>query len=173
MKEDKSDETPEGMVKYKELKTKYDATINNEATEMESFVYKLQEYVFDYFNLITKEYYLSLDLHSEDQEYVKTIKKQQEEIDEQIKEEDLLEPLPEGLNKEMANQLLSEKEAVMQRVFMQIQNVRQNGQNYDLEKTISLNEKMFGDRMYLKTKYTGKDLQRAVHKLGIYKEKME
>ena len=58
MKEDKSDETPEGMVKYKELKTKYDATINNEATEMESFVYKLQEYVFDYFNLITKEYYL-------------------------------------------------------------------------------------------------------------------
>ena len=31
---------------------------------------------------------------------------------------------------------------------------------------------MFEDRMYLKTKYSGKDLQRAIHKHGIYKERM-
>jgi hypothetical protein len=44
---------------------------------------------------------------------------------------------------------------------------------YDLENTILLNKMMFEDRMYLKTNYTGKDLQRAIHKHGIYKEKME
>lgn len=31
---------------------------------------------------------------------------------------------------------------------------------------------MFEDRMYLKTGYSGKDLQRAIHKFGIYKERM-
>lgn len=91
------------MVKYKELQAKYDAILKDESTEMEAFVYKLQEYVFDYFNLITKEYYLSLDFYAADMEYVNTIKKQQEEIDEQMKEEEISEPIPEDLTKEVAN----------------------------------------------------------------------
>ena len=35
-----------------------------------------------------------------------------------------------------------------------------------------LNKFMFEDRMYLKTRFTGKDLQRAIHKHGIYKARM-
>ena len=41
---------------------------------MESFAKKLQEIVFDYFNLITKEYYLSIDHYSQDFEYKKAVK---------------------------------------------------------------------------------------------------
>lgn len=32
---------------------------------------------------------------------------------------------------------------------------------------------MFEDKMYLKTGYSGKNLQCAIHKFGIYKERME
>ena len=69
MKEEKLDTTPEGMVQYKELQAKYDAVLKNESVEMESFAKKLQEIVFDYFNLITKEYYLSIDHYSQEMEY--------------------------------------------------------------------------------------------------------
>jgi len=36
-----------------------------------------------------------------------------------------------------------------------------------------LNKCMFDDKMFLQTGYTGKDLQRAVVKLGIYDERMK
>ena len=48
-----------------------------------------------------------------------------------------------------------------------------DGQNYDLEQTVLLNKTMFDDKMYLKTGFTGKDLQRAVRKYGIYDRKMK
>ena len=35
-----------------------------------------------------------------------------------------------------------------------------------------LNKTMFDDRMYLKTGFTGKDLQRGIKKFGIYDRKM-
>ena len=31
---------------------------------------------------------------------------------------------------------------------------------------------MFEDRMFISTGFSGKDLQRAIHKFGIYKERM-
>lgn len=91
MKEEKLEQTPEGMVKYKELQDKYDAVLKNEGTEMDSFTMKVQEYVFDYFNLIIKEYYRSLDIWGQDLEYVKAIKDQYEVIDKQMEEEELSE----------------------------------------------------------------------------------
>ena len=57
------------MVQYKELQVKYDTILKGESAEMESFAKKLQEFVFDYFNLIVKEYYLSIDHYSLEMEY--------------------------------------------------------------------------------------------------------
>ena len=91
MKEEKLEQTPEGMVKYKELHDKYDAVLKNEGTEMDSFTMKVQEYVFDYFNLIIKEYYRSLDIWGQDMDYVNAIKGQYEVIDKQMEEEELSE----------------------------------------------------------------------------------
>ena len=44
---------------------------------------------------------------------------------------------------------------------------------YDFEQTILLNKVMFEDKMYLKTGYSGQDLERAIHKFGIYAERMK
>jgi len=53
---------------------------------------------------------------------------------------------------------------------MQSQN---SNAKFDFEQTVLLNRTMFDDKMYLKTGYTGKDLQRAIMKHGIYDERMK
>lgn len=49
----------------------------------------------------------------------------------------------------------------------------QDGGAFDFEQTVLLNRTMFDDKMYLKTGFSGKDLERAIHKFGIYAERME
>jgi hypothetical protein len=44
---------------------------------------------------------------------------------------------------------------------------------YDEEKTVFLNKTMFDDRMYMRVGFTGKDLQRAIVKHGIFEEKLK
>ena len=44
--------------------------------------------------------------------------------------------------------------------------------NFDFDQTVILNRTMFDDKMYVKTGFTGKDLQRAIQKHGIYEERM-
>ena len=112
------------MMMAKELQAKYDGVLKGESAEMEKFTMKLQDYVFDYFNLIVKEYYLSLDKWGQDLEYTKAIKEKYDLIDKQMEEEDLQEEIPEDLTKEVAEQLLSEKEALLKRCMDQVQNIR-------------------------------------------------
>ena len=151
--------------------------LKTETKDMEEYTIQLQDHVFDYFNLIVKEYYMSLDKRGADNDYVKTIKEEYKKIDEEADEEEMKEEIPEGLTQPIAEQLLNEKEALLKNVYgqiVQMQNRGQvDGQNYDLEQTVVLNKTMFDDKMYLKTGFSGKDLQRAVRKFGIYDRKMK
>ena len=151
--------------------------LKTETKDMEEYTIQLQDHVFDYFNLIVKEYYMSLDKWGADNDYVKTIKEEYKKIDEEADEEEMKEEIPEGLTQPIAEQLLNEKEALLKNVYgqiVQMQNRGQvDGQNYDLEQTVVLNKTMFDDKMYLKTGFSGKDLQRAVRKFGIYDRKMK
>ena len=51
---------------------------------MEEFTVELQDNVFDYFNLIVKEYYMSLDKYGSDPDYVKIIKEEYAKIDKEV-----------------------------------------------------------------------------------------
>ena len=151
--------------------------LKTETKYREEYTIQLQDHGFDYFNLIVKEYYMSLDKWGADNDYVKTIKEEYKKIDEEADEEEMKEEIPEGLTQPIAEQLLNEKEALLKNVYgqiVQMQNRGQvDGQNYDLEQTVVLNKTMFDDKMYLKTGFSGKDLQRAVRKFGIYDRKMK
>lgn len=87
---------------------------------MEKFTIALQDHVFDYFNLIVKEYYMSLDKWAADPEYVRIIKEEYKKIDDEADEEELKEEVPEGLTSLIAEQLLSEKETLLKNVYSQI-----------------------------------------------------
>ena len=84
---------------------------------MEEYTIKLQDHVFDYFNLIVKEYYMSLDKWGADSDYVKTIKEEYKKIDDEADEEEMKEEIPEGLSQPIAEQLLNEKEALLKNVY--------------------------------------------------------
>lgn len=87
---------------------------------MEQFTIHLQDIIFDYFNLIVKEYYMALDKWSADDDYVKQVKEEYAKIDKEVDEEELSVAIPEELTKAMAEQLLAEKEGLLKNVYSQV-----------------------------------------------------
>lgn len=139
---------------------KYDALLRGEREENDLFVQDLQETVFDYFNLIVKEYYMAIEKWGRDMEYVEAIKKKYEEIDKEIEEDEKQVEVPEGLTKEVAEQLLREKEELLIKIYEQLNQMQQvaSAGNFDFETTVLLNRTMFDDKMMIKTGFSGKDL---------------
>lgn len=86
-----------------DLRQKYESILKNEQNDIDGFVEKLQELIFDYFNMIKKEYYLTLDKQSSDLDYVKCVKEVYSKIDKEMYDEEVSQPTPEGLTKEIAN----------------------------------------------------------------------
>ena len=115
---------------------------------------------------------MTLDRLAKDQDYVKQVKEQYAKIDKEFEEDEKTNPIPEGLTKPVAQQLLAEKEQLLQKVFTQLQqHVQDSGVDY--EQSILMNRTMFDDKMYLNTGFTGKDLQRAIMQHGIYDERLK
>lgn len=145
--------------------------LKGEDAEVTALTLSLQEAVFDYFNLIVKDYYMSIDKWGQEAEYTSAVKAEYAKIDDELKKEEESVPVPEGLTREMAEQLLQEKEALLTNIYTQLtqmQHSKTQEANFDFEQTVLLNRTMFDDKMYVKTGYSGKDLQRAIMKLGIY-----
>ena len=65
----------------KQLKEKYHAILKGEKADIEAYSEKLEELMFDYFNMIKKEYYMALEKWASDDEYVKQIKDKYAKID--------------------------------------------------------------------------------------------
>jgi hypothetical protein len=121
-------------------------------------VSKLQDTVFDYFNIIVKEYTLALDKwHGSD--YTQILKENYEKIDKEFEDMELAEEIPEGLTKELSLHLLKEKEERLTSVYQQLQSIQmQESSGVDFDSTILLNRTMFDDKMFIKTGYSGQDL---------------
>jgi hypothetical protein len=94
--------SPEDQAKGKEFQTEYTAILKSETKDMETYTINLQDHVFDYFNLIVKEYYMSLDKWGADNEYVKLIKEEYKKIDDEADDEEAKEEIPEFLNQATA-----------------------------------------------------------------------
>lgn len=122
--------------------------------------------MFDFFNMIKKEYYMALEKWAVDEQYVKEIKEKYAQIDQEMYDEEMALAVPETLTREVANQLLSEKESLLTNVFQQIRQMKMqhllqgSGEKppFDEEQTIFINKSIYDDRMFIKTGFTGKDL---------------
>ena len=117
---------------------------------------------------------MAIEKWGRDMEYVEAIKQQYEKIDKEFEEDEKQVGVPEGLTKEIAEQLLSEKEELLLKIYEQLQHVQTSAQgNFDFESTVLLNRTMFDDKMMIRTGFSGKDLQRAIIKHGIYDQRMK
>lgn len=76
--------------------------------------------MFDYFNMIKKEYYMTLDKWASDNDYIKEIKEKYAKIDQQMQDEEMGVPVPESLTKDVANSLFTEKESLLTNVYQKI-----------------------------------------------------
>ncbi len=47
-----------------------------------------------------------------------------------------------------------------------------SGQNIDFQQTLLLSTKQYDDRVFLKTGFTDKEVRRAIHKHGIYNQRL-
>ena len=56
---------------------------------MEKYNEKLEEMMFDYFNMIKKEYFMSLDKWASDADYIASIKEKYAKIDQEMKDEEM------------------------------------------------------------------------------------
>ena len=124
---------------------------------------------------------MALDKWATDPDYIKQVKDEYAKIDKEMYDEEMSVEVPEGLTKDIANQLLSEKEALLTHVYQQIRQMKvshmmQGGAGqpkFDEEKTIFFNKSIFDDKMYLSYGFTGKDLQRAIVKHGLFDERLK
>ena len=102
---------------------------------------------------------MAIEKWGRDMEYVEAIKKQYEKIDKEFEEDEKQVEVPEGLTKEVAEQLLQEKEELLLKIYEQLQTVSSQTQgNFDFESTVLLNRTMFDDKMMIRTGFSGKDL---------------
>lgn len=76
--------------------------MKGEDKEVTELTLQLQEIVFDYFNLIVKEYYMAQDKWSNDPIYVEELRAEYEKIDKEIEKDEMSEEVPEDLNEKMA-----------------------------------------------------------------------
>ena len=77
-----------------ELKEKYHAMLKGEKGDIEKYHEKLEEMMFDFFNMIKKEYIMSLEKYASDSNYLTEIKEKYKKIDEEMKEEEMSLPVP-------------------------------------------------------------------------------
>ena len=82
----------------KELVNEYQETLRGETNALNNFTQQLQDYVFDYFNIIVKEYLMSLDKWGSDEDYVKQVKEGYGKVDKEIEEDERSYALPEKLD---------------------------------------------------------------------------
>ena len=87
----------------KEQKEKYHTMLKGEKADIEKYSEKLEEMMFDYFFMIKKEYYMSLDKWASDTDYVTQVKQKYAQVDQEMKDEEMNQPIPESLNKDVAN----------------------------------------------------------------------
>ena len=80
--------------------------------------------MFDYFNLITREYHLALDKFNGMMDYKEELVNEQKAIEKQIEDEDMAQPVPEGLTREISEQLLKEKEEAMMKIYQQLTQIQ-------------------------------------------------
>lgn len=72
-----------------ELRKKYHEVLKGETEDLDKFVERLQEHLFDFFNMIRKEYYMSLDKWATDNDYVKQVKDEYAKVDKELYEDEM------------------------------------------------------------------------------------
>ena len=86
------------MEEVRAIHKQYQEVLRGEANDINAFTQDIQDTVFDYFNMIVKEYLMTIDKWGSDPDYVAQIKEEYVKIDKELEEENKAIPLPQELS---------------------------------------------------------------------------
>lgn len=143
----------------------YTKLVLDSQTEQTEIKIEVKNIVFDYFNIIVKEYEIAYTRYNKDKDYIEEISRIQDEIDKEYVATKYVSP--EELTKEKATEILTERSKKYRGQILQSIQMMQNSQGGDLEGQIALATIQIDDSIYLNSGYRKEELLKAKEKYQI------
>ena len=124
----------------------------------------MKDLVFDYFNIITKEYEIAYEKWKADADYTEAVQKIKEEVDREFVAKKF-EELPSGLTLEKAKAIISRKQEMINDLLMK--SIQSRGANAQGElqidqKELVLEISKFDDQLYIEEGFRKEEIERAI-----------
>jgi hypothetical protein len=102
---------------------RWEAEMDSRPKEFQTVQMEMKDIVFDYFNIITKEYELAFEKWKETSEYVERITKIKLETEQEYVSNKFME-LPAGLTKEKTEEIIKRKQEIVNQIMVRAMNER-------------------------------------------------
>ena len=124
----------------------------------------MKDIVFDYFNIITKEYELAFEKWKDDPVYVEAITKIKLETEQEYVSNKFLE-LPAGLTKEKTEEIIKRKQEIVNEIMLKAMNERGTNSNGQLEldqRALIMEIAKFDDLLFMEEGYRKEEIEKAI-----------
>lgn len=137
---------------------------------------EVKEIIFDYFNLIPKEYELAYEKWRNDEVYKEAIEQTKSEIDREYVDSKY-DVLPEGLTRAVAENFVRRKQEVVNQIIMAMMG-QQRGESPDgrimlKEKDLVFSLAKFDDELFIQSGFRKEQIDKAITVYGLDKEQPE
>jgi len=142
----------------------YQAALDTRPREFQQVQADMRDIVFDYFNIITKEYEIANEKYRTDTEYATAVQKIKDEVDNEfvVKKFD---ELPAGLTKEKTEKIIKKKQEIVNEILMKSINSKQpNAQGQvELDQRELVSEiGRFDDMLYMEEGFRKEEIEKAI-----------
>ena len=147
----------------------YTDIIEQKPQLLQNVQYDIKDVVFDYFNIITKEYEMAYEKWRNDPEYQKTITEIKKQVDDDFIDK-RFEDVPPVLTQAKCEEIVQRKQSHINTILMQMLQGGQNGGGQFNEKSFMIELMKFDDQMYIEEGFRREHIDKAVTSYGIDKQ---
>ena len=124
----------------------------------------MRDIVFDYFNIITKEYEIANEKYRSDPEYVAAVQKIKDDVDNEFVAKKF-EELPAGLTKEKTEEIIKKKQELVNEILMKSINSKPPNAQGQVEldqRELVLEIGRFDDVLYMEEGFRKEEIEKAI-----------
>ena len=138
--------------------------MDSRAKEFQTVQMEMKDIVFDYFNIITKEYELAFEKWKETTEYVERVTKIKLETEQEYVSNKYLE-LPAGLTKEKTQEIIKRKQEIVNQIMVRAMNERGMNPQGELQldqRQLIMEIAKFDDIIFMEEGYRKEEIEKAI-----------
>lgn len=143
---------------------RWEAVMDSRPKEFQTVQMEMKDIVFDYFNIITKEYELAFEKWKETTEYVERITKIKLETEQEYVSNKYLE-LPAGLTKEKTQEIIKRKQEIVNQIMVRAMNERGMNPQGELQldqRQLIMEIAKFDDIIFIDEGYRKEEIEKAI-----------